>query len=137
MMQNTLKALSLSVLLALPAGAQAFTTARGVQVNPLTDLVFEVIPSGSGDLAGFWCGASEYARRELGAGWTDKVYVLRERGPSETTGRRSAVHFTLYPEQTGVGPAPQGWLRFGIKAGDRMSIQSARRHCDQSIVEER
>lgn len=117
-----------------PLGAEAFTTPRGVRVNPVNDVVFEVIPKSSGSYGDFWCGASEYARRVQGAGWTDRVYVVQGRSPSVTTNRRSAVQFTLYPEKANLPPAPQGWLALGIKAGGSMSIQQAKTHCLQQPV---
>lgn len=117
-----------------PISAQAFTTPRGVKVNPVNDVVFEVIPKSSGFYGDFWCGASEYARRVQGADWTDRVYVVQGRSPSVTTNRRSAVQFTLSPEAANVPPPPQGWLALGIKAGGSMSVQQARTHCDQQPI---
>jgi len=128
-MKKPLIAFGLTAFLAFPALAQAFTAIPGVRVNPVNEAVFEVIPEGSGDIAGFWCGASEFARRALGADWQDTVYVLRGRGDSVTTNRSAAAHFTLDPKAIGLGPAPQGWLRMGLKAGDRMSVQSAHSYC--------
>lgn len=114
-----------------PISAQALTTARGVQVNPVSDVVFEVVPKNSGSYGDFWCGASEYARRVQGAALTDRVYVVQGRSPSVTTSRRSAVQFTLSPKAANVPPPPQGWLALGIKAGGNMSVQKAGNHCNQ------
>lgn len=120
-----------------PIAAQAFTAKPGIRVNPIDSLIFEVIPTAGGDLRDFWCGASEYARRVKGAAWTDHVYVVQGRGTSVTTGRRTAVQFTLSPEEVGVPPSPQGWLRWGVKPGDSMSVQQARGYCHQRAVEQR
>ncbi|MEP4037253.1 hypothetical protein [Pseudophaeobacter sp.] len=133
-MKNTLLAFGLTAALVAPVVAEAFTTPGGVRVNPVNDLVFEVIPKSSGTFSEFWCGASEYARRVKGAGWQDLVHVVQGRSASVTTGRRSAVQFTLSPEQVGVSPPLQGWLALGIKPGNRMSVQEARSYCGQSPV---
>lgn len=132
-MKNTLVALGLSVGVLAPIAAEAFTTARGTRVNPIDAQVFEVIPKSSGTVADFWCGASEYARRTKAAGWSDLIYVVQGRSTSVTTGKKSAVQFSLSASK--AGPAPQGWLRLGIKAGDRMSVQQANTYCHQLEVE--
>ncbi|MEP2717593.1 hypothetical protein [Pseudophaeobacter sp.] len=133
-MKTTLIAWGLIAALITPVSAEAFTTPRGVRVNPVNDLIFEVIPKSSGSYGDFWCGASQYARREKGAGWRDRIYVVQGRAQSVTTGRKSAVQFTLSPTQVGVAPPPQGWLALGIKPGDSMSIQQAHSYCNQFPV---
>ncbi len=133
-MKNTLIAFGLTATLMAPLSAEAFTTARGVRVNPVDDLIFEVIPKSSGSYGDFWCGASEYARRVKGASWTDRIYVVQGRSTSVTTGRRSAVQYTLSPAEVGVAPPPQGWLALGIKAGDSMSVQQANTYCMQTPI---
>lgn len=133
-MKNTLIAFGLTVTLLVPLSVEAFTTARGVRVNPVDDLVFEVIPKSSGSYSDFWCGASEYSRRVKGASWTDRIYVVQGRSTSVTTGRRSAVQYTLSPVEVGVAPPPQGWLALGIKPGDSMSVQQAHSYCMQVPV---
>lgn len=133
-MKNSLIAFGLAAALMVPLAAEAFTTSGGVRVNPVNEMIFEVIPTSSGTFDEFWCGASEYARRVKGAKWRDHIYVVQGRSTSVTTGRRSAVQFTLSPEQVGVVPPPQGWLALGIKPGNSMSVQQARGYCDRSPV---
>ncbi|WP_264212893.1 hypothetical protein [Leisingera thetidis] len=127
-MKNYISALGLVCLTALPATAGAFTTSRGVRVLPVSETVYEVVPRGAGGTWDYWCAAAEYARRELGAGWTDRFYVVRGRDVSVTTGRRSSVQFTLYPERAGV-PAKTGWLSLGFRPGDSMSVQQGYGYC--------
>lgn len=133
-MKHALMTCGLAATLLAPLGAEAARISRGIQVNPIDALIFEVIPTASGSYGDFWCGASEYARIEQGAGWRDYIYVVQGRSPSVTTGRRSAVQFTLAPDEVGVAPPPQGWLALGIHAGDRMSVQQARSYCDEMRV---
>jgi hypothetical protein len=133
-MKRILPTMCCAMMLKLAAPAQAFTLPNGVQVKAVDDLVFEVVPRSSGTLDDFWCGASEYARRVLGAGWRDTIYVYRGRGISETTGKRSAVQFTLSREKAPDLPPERGVIKLGLKAGDSMSVQMARGHCNQRAV---
>lgn len=123
--------LAAAALLTVPVVAEAFSTARGVRVNPVTSTIFEVIPRSSGSVDDFWCGAAEYARRSLGAGWRDPIYVVRGRGVSETTGRRSSVQFSVSATDVPGGLKDQHWLRVGIQPGDSMSVQQANTYCSQ------
>lgn len=128
-MKNFISAFGFACLAALPAvAADAFTTSRGVRVLPVDNIVFEVVPRGSGGTWAYWCAAAEYARRQLGAAWTDRFYVVRGRDVSVTTGRRSSVQFTLYPERAGIAPKA-GWLSLGFQPGDSMSVQQGHGYC--------
>lgn len=133
-MKNFLSSLGCALFLLSPSVGQAFTLANGVQVNAVSDTVFEVVPRSSGTVEEFWCGASEYARRVLGADWRDPIYVLRGRGESVTTGKRSAVQFTLSADQVAGLGADRGWFSFGIRPGDSMSVQQARTYCNQRPI---
>ncbi|MFC3616053.1 hypothetical protein ACFORG_20065 [Lutimaribacter marinistellae] len=118
---------------ALSLGAMpafAFTSIVGQRVYQLNENVFEVVPRGRSRTTDYWCSASEFARRALGAGWRDRVYIVRGYGPSVATGRRTAVQFTLYPDRAGVAPLPPGGIRTGLKPGDSMSISQANGFCE-------
>lgn len=118
-----------SLATVLPALAGEFRGTRGTRVNAIDSSVFEVVAKSSSRGPDFWCGASEYARRVLGRGWSEHVFVAREMGPSVTTDRRSAVHFTL--DANRVGGAQQGGVRSvnRFRVGDSMSIQQANTYC--------
>lgn len=134
-MKKPLFAFGLAAALVAPLAAEAFTTPNGVRVNPVDDRVFEVIPKSSGTFDEFWCGAAEYARRVKGADWQDLIYVVQGRSQSVTTGRKSAVQFTLSPDLVQeTTPLAMGWLSLGIKPGHKMSVQEARGYCDRSPV---
>lgn len=133
-MKHFLPTMCCAMMMQLAAPAQAFTLPNGVKVNAVDDLVFEVVPRSSGTLDEFWCGSSEYARRVLGAGWRDMIYVYRGRGISETTGKRSAVQFTISREKARDVPAERSIIQLGLKAGDSMSVQMARTHCNQRPI---
>ncbi|MDK3019467.1 hypothetical protein [Pseudodonghicola flavimaris] len=133
-----------AMILSFPSLAAADRVGRNMRAYPVDAAVFEVIPrtaSGAGD---YWCGASDYAQRVLGASWTDPLFVVRGRGPSATTGRKSAVQFTLDPVAAGLSGAAAARAnaplndRFPIiltnrlSPGDHMSVQQARSYCDRN-----
>ncbi|MFV0515722.1 MAG: hypothetical protein ACK5MY_19080 [Jhaorihella sp.] len=120
--------------LALPDPGNAFSGRRGTRVNPVDDAVFEVIARTAGSGADYWCGAGEYASRALNAAWTARIYIARGRGPSVTTGRKSAVQFTLDPGKAGVASAPPSFSLNTLRVGDSMSVQQARGHCPMQPV---
>ncbi len=115
---------------ALPETAAAFTGRRGTRVEPVNKVVFEVVPKGSGTGSDYWCGAADYARQALGAGWTDTIYIARGRGQSVTTGRRSAVQYTLNASAAGITPIPPSLSLNSLKVGDHMSVQQANSYCN-------
>ncbi|MEY8838970.1 hypothetical protein AB9K41_08065, partial [Cribrihabitans sp. XS_ASV171] len=110
--------------------AFAFTSWVGQRVYQLNEYVFEVVPKGRSRTNDYWCSASDYARRALGAGWQDRVYIVRGYGPSQATGRRTAVQFTIYPDAAGVTPLPPGGLRQGLKPGDSMTVSRGNSFCE-------
>ena len=112
-----------------PRPADAFNGKFGVRVAPVNDVVFEVVPRSSGSGPIFWCGAADYARQVLGAGWKTTIYIARGRGQSETTNRRSAVQFTLDPSAAGITPTGQSLSLNALKVGDNMTVQQANHYC--------
>lgn len=113
-----------------PDAAMAFSGKRGTRVAPVNDVVFEVVARGSGTGYDYWCGAADYARRALGAAWTDTIYIARGRGQSVTTGRRSAVQFTLNPSAAGITATGPSLSLNSFKVGDNMSVQQGNTYCN-------
>ncbi|UWQ93371.1 hypothetical protein K3727_13185 [Rhodobacteraceae bacterium M382] len=115
----------------MATSASAFSTRDGARVNQVNDVVFEVIGRSTASSAQqFWCAASEYARRALNAGWTDRVYLVQGRGQSVTTNRRSAVQFTMSPQAAGITPIENNSVRLNsLKPGESMSVQQANLYC--------
>lgn len=114
--------------LATPAAAR-----YGFQTVALTNQKFEVIPRGRTDIDGYWCAASDFARRTLGAGWQQQIYVARGYGPSEATGRRTAVQFSLSDADL-TAPVQQSSFSSGFRVGESMSVQRANARCDLNIL---
>lgn len=107
-------------------------TRNGARVFPLEGGRFEVAPpvgSGGGE---YWCAASDYARRYLGAGWQTQIFAASEKGLGEASGRKSTVVFTLTPDGPGT---PQGTFR-GInkfKVGDSMTVSEGDSECNSTF----
>ena len=118
-----------ALCLALPIPAGAFNGRRDTRAFAIDDTAFEVIARTAGSADDYWCGASDYARRMLNAPWAAQIYVLRKRGPSVTTGRRTAVLFTL--DAGAVPPRAKDLSRFLnlMTPGNHMSVQLAAIYC--------
>ena len=128
--QLLISAILVGVLtVAMPGTADAFKGKRGTTVNPVDGAVFEVMARTAGSGPDYWCGASDYARRALGADWQARIYIARGRGQSATTNRRSAVHFTLDPAAAGIKPIDPAISLNALKVGDNMSVQQANGYC--------
>ncbi|WP_052265137.1 hypothetical protein [Ruegeria sp. ANG-R] len=104
---------------------------NGYQTEAMSGTEFEVIPRARQDIDGYWCAAADYARRTLGAGWHQRIYVLRGYGPSVTTGRRTAVQFTL---KAPANADQQSSISAGFRPGDSMSVQGANGRCGRNLV---
>lgn len=120
-----------AALLSLPIPAAAFSAKRHMRVNPVNETVFEVIAPTAAGAGDYWCGAADYAYRALGAAWTAPIYIVRGRGPSVTTGRRTAVQFTLSPQAAGVPATGPVFAMNLMKPGDTMSVAHGLTFCDQ------
>lgn len=115
-----------AIVLSTPASA---TFARfGYQTVGLNSTDFEVIPRGRTDIDGYWCAASDFARRTLGASWQQPIYVKRGYGPSEATGRRTAVQFTL-KAPANVSQQQSGINSFNFNPGNSLSVSAANARC--------
>lgn len=117
----------------LATQADAFTSINGDRVNPINNVTFEVIPRGAGRNTDIWCSASQFARRALGASWSQRIYIVSGRGQSVTTNRRTAVQFTIDPQAAGVTPL-QGGIRFGLQPGDNMTVQTGEGYCGPAPI---
>jgi len=138
-MTKTKRLIAASALLALvpvltPDPGLAFRGGGDTRVAPVNKAVFEVVARGSGTGYAYWCGAADYARRALGADWQDTIYIARGRGESVTTGRRSAVQFTLDPVAAGITPTGSSISLNALKVGDNMSVTQANSYCNMGPV---
>jgi hypothetical protein len=131
-LKKMLAAGTVSVMLPvmLAGAASAFNGQRGTRVGQVNKAVFEVVVRNTGAGPDYWCGAADYARRVLGASWQTEIYIARGRGASVTTGRRSAVQFTINPDAAGVTPIPPALSLNSLKVGDHMTVQKANTYCN-------
>ena len=135
-MRHVFSATLIAALMAagIPHPAQAsFASKKGMRVNPVNGAVFEVVTRGAAKGRDYWCGAGDYARRAVNAPWSASVYITRGLGQSETTGKRSAVQFTLDPAAAGMAaPAPAPGVTLSLNSlavGESMTVQSALGYC--------
>lgn len=117
--------LGVFMAMGLAQPASAFNAINNHRVNPVPGTAqFEVIGRpGSGPLE-YWCAAAEYARLELGQPTRAQVMMVSPRGPSVTSGYRSAVVFQLDP----AGTAPQPGCGLFAKTGRLRHDHWHRRH---------
>ncbi|WP_417817640.1 hypothetical protein [Tritonibacter scottomollicae] len=108
--------------------ADYFSSRAMARIYALQDGSFEVVPEIGAEGAAYWCAASEYARRALGAGWSQDIYVAKGRAPSTVSGRIDSVTFTLAPVAREGGPRPF-ISTFGFKPGDNFSVSSGDSFC--------
>ena len=113
------------------AQAQNFLATPGNgRVYPINENVFEVVGNSGLGYDLWWCGASQYARRVLGAGWGAQVSIARGLGPSQATGRRSSVQFTLNPAALDV-TVVHSTSPNALVGGDTKTVQTGNMSCDR------
>lgn len=128
-MMKQIVRVSVLTAVALSAAIEVSAAPNGYQTKAINSTDFEVIPRTRRDVDGYWCAAADFARRTLGAGWQQRIYVLRGYGPSVTTGRRTAVQFSL-KAPTGGAPQQGSFVSVGFQPGDSMSVQGANGRCN-------
>ncbi|MDP5216131.1 hypothetical protein Q5Y75_02780 [Ruegeria sp. 2205SS24-7] len=106
----------------------AFSTPYGTRVYQVDANIFEVVPYPLAGRDEYWCGASDYARRRLGAAWSQQIYMASKTVRSAAAGGRTAVQFTLNPQAIGLEPVDVN-VRTGLIIGDHMTVQRANGFC--------
>ena len=94
---------------------------------PLTGRAFEVVAEFS-ENAIYWCGASLYARAELGAAATQMIFVLRGPAPSQARPGQKSVTFTLTPPD---GTPAQSYTNSVTLIGNALSVTQAYGGCSE------
>lgn len=119
--------LAVALIGAMPNTALAYRAPNNNVVTPVSDSVFEVVGRVGTSAADFWCGAGDYALRFLDARPGQRIYVVREMGPSVTSNRRSAVHFSLSPPE---GADTRTGLILSVKRqGENIPAAMAQNYC--------
>ena len=78
----------------------------------------------------YWCGAATYARRALGQSWQAQITIARTLGPSQVTGQRSAVQYTMDPGALGITQQKNPSFN-ALAVGDYKSITEANGFCSR------
>ncbi|QBF31218.1 hypothetical protein [Thalassococcus sp. S3] len=113
----------------LPATGHAFTADNRLKVAPVSNAVFEVYGRGAQSAREYWCAAGDYAITALGAGATQRIYLVQGRAPSVAEPRRTSVRFSLSPEAAGITPLdPQNSITV-TRIGDNIGAAHAQTFC--------
>lgn len=125
---------AIAITLAWPGLAAAFTSSNLMQVNPLPGGDFEVVARGRATHGDYWCAAGEYVLHTVSRTGTRRIYISRGLGRSDTTGRRSAVQFSL------KAPAqPEGSDSYSLsirRIGENLSVAAANAYCHSLILKD-
>ncbi len=105
-----------------------FVARGGIRVEPVNADVFEVGVRPNAVEANFWCGAGDYARRQLGAPDSARVYVVGGTGPGTVSDNPETAQFSLQPPQSAQGATGRsgGW---GPRLGSSKTVGLARNQC--------
>lgn len=109
--------LALAVSVSWTQASASSGTDYSVAAGP--DGTFDVTAERSGGDDVYWCGASEYARRELGASSSDRIYAWGR------TGNRTA-RFSL--QAPASGPV-QSFSVSLDEVGNNLSVAAAYQYC--------
>jgi hypothetical protein len=116
------------------AGA-AWRAANRLEVLPVSDGVFEVIGQTGSSAGDYWCGAGDYARSKLRTGATQRVYLWRALGFSQSGKGRKAVQFSLAPPSDAL--TSPGYSLSVKAVGDNMTAAAAAQYCYSRITLDR
>ena len=121
---------ALTLVAACETDPNRFTAPGGASVYQINGEVFEVVAASTTGAAVYWCGASDYARRVLGATWSQEITIFRTLGPSQATDRTSAVQFTVNPEAVGITRIRSNFPN-QLQVGDTNTASQANLYCDK------
>lgn len=132
-LNNALIGLTISAIVlgacAETSGSAGFVARGGVRVTPVNADVFEVAARPGEGEYDFWCGAGEYARRQLGASDSTRVYVVGGVGRGTVSQAPETAQFSLKRPGQAVG-ASERQARWGPRVGQSSTVASARRKCN-------
>lgn len=115
------------VLAFAPAMAGAWWAINRHEVFVVSDGVFEVLNEVGSGAVDYWCGAGDYARRQLRAAATQRIYIWKAIGPSATHPGKKSVQFSFSaPEGASTSPG----YSLSVKAvGDNLTTAAAYQYC--------
>jgi hypothetical protein len=128
-MIHHLKVIAAGALMALPQAGHAFTADNRLKVAQVDAHTFEVIAQPGTGTVQFWCAAGDYAFGALNADTSQRVYLVRGRGPSATQPGKKSVQFTLNPNAKGVPTLPPQLVLNVNQPGDNLSVAHAWSYC--------
>ncbi|MGI9368004.1 MAG: hypothetical protein ACR2O2_04120 [Ruegeria sp.] len=139
-MKRFLKISAVAAMVVAPEVGQAIGIGFGVRlgyrtaVAKVSDGVFEVVSlSGSAPVA-YWCGAGDFAIRNLRTQATQRIYIWKAYGPSVSQPGKKAVQFSLSPPE-GVDTTP-GYSVTVKRVGENMTAGSAQGYCYDNMIDD-
>ena len=124
--------MAVATLAMLPVGASAFTATNFLRVKPVAGSVFEVIGKPAASTGDYWCAAAQYINYTGTLSATQRIYVVRALGRSETTGRSSAVQFST--QQPAEAETRRSFVLSVSEVGETLSAAAARSYCYERKV---
>jgi len=125
---NAVTGFFLTILLAFSPGlAGAWVADNRHHVDFVSETVFEVVGRPGSGGQEFWCAAGDFARRALGAGAAQRVYLVRGPAPAQTRNWNRAVLFSLVPPQ-GADLSTMQTLSVD-RVGDNLNVTMAQSYC--------
>lgn len=118
--------MALMVLTPATAWATFWSHTRN-QVIPVSDSVFEVISRPGTSAADYWCSAGDFAISQLRSSATQRLYIWRAIGPSESRPGVASVQFS-YSAPDGANTSP-GYSLSVKQAGDNLTAAAAQQYC--------
>ncbi|WP_293575486.1 hypothetical protein [Phaeobacter sp.] len=109
---------------------QPFKAINRLTVVPIGGGEFEVIGRAGAFKPDYWCAAGDYVRKSLALDWQTQIYAIDGISRSVTSDARSAVRFTLDPEQSGITPHQSNWVGDILTPGFSMRTSSAFGECE-------
>lgn len=126
-------AFALALFPLLASSALAWRAWNRHEVLPVSDGVFEVVAEVGSSATSFWCGAGDYAQRQLRAPAAQRIYIWLPVGPSVNRPGRKAVQFSL-SAPPGADTTP-GMSVTVNRAGDNMRTASAQAYCYDRLAD--
>jgi hypothetical protein len=126
-MSRIAKVCLLVSLVLTPGWASAWRAINRHEVFPVSKTVFEVIGRPGSGAADYWCGAADFVRRTIRNTATQRIYIWRAIGPSQTQSGKKAVQFSLSPP---INADTSPGYSLSVKAvGDNLTSAAAYQYC--------
>ena len=126
-MLRSVKVLALAGLVVAPTVALPWRAWNRHEVLPVSDGVWEVVSEIGSGATDYWCGAGDYAIRQLRTSATQRIYIWQAIGPSVNRPGKKSVQFAL--SAPAGADTSVGYSVTVKRAGDNMTASMAQKYC--------